>query len=86
MAEILGIKWIINSLNRAILHQCYSVGYKSLISLAALIIAHRIVAAWTFIIKRNIFTAFYFHEFFELAKLAKIKRSPKFLVLQYNIL
>ena len=36
-----------------------------------------------FIIKRNIFTTFYFHEFLELMKLAKIKRSQKFLVLQY---
>ena len=56
--------------------------------LAALIIAHRIAVAWpgiTVTIKRNIFTTFYFHKLFELAKLAKIKWSQKFVVLQYII-
>ena len=54
--------------------------------LGALIIAHWITVAWsgiTVTIKRNIFTAFYFHKLFELVKLSKIEWLKKFLVLQY---
>ena len=54
--------------------------------MVALIIAYRIMAAWHEIIvtiKRNIFTPFYFHKFFVLTKLGKIKQTQKFLILQY---